>query len=316
MLALIRCCVLLALCSHAAGQSRLIKQLDREVEIVVQDGSTPERAQQLLDWAQEYVRAAHTSSGSLPLRRARVEIREIDSDDRSPVPWGQTLREKAPVKVLLYVRRSASIQELRADWTAPHELAHLHHPFLGRSGRWLAEGWASYSQHRYMARAGVLTVEQAWEKLVAGFGRGAASTQTGPITTLSHRGGGTMRIYWGGAAFWLTLDLRLRERGLGSLDALMDRYSACCMQGEIYRASESTQAEARALEFLQALEQLHNGKAEILALYREHVALESFAELDAQYRALGLRQDAGELKFDRDPSHRRLRRELMFGRAP
>lgn len=292
-----------------------MKQAGREVEIVVVEQTTPARTVALLDWAQKYVRAARTSAGAFPLQRARIEIREIDSDDPSPVPWGQTLRDEPPVKVLLYVRKSASGEALHADWTAPHELAHLHHPFLGRSGRWLAEGWASYSQHRFMVRAGVLTEAQAWEKLLAGFSRGAASTQRGPIASLSHQQGGTMRIYWGGAAFWLTLDLRLRARGLGTLDALMARYSECCMKGEIYTESTHVQGQSRALEFLQALEDLLGGKAEILALYQQHAELDRFPALDAVYQELGLRQHADGVEFDQGPHYLRLRRAIMLGSA-
>lgn len=312
--ALLGAMMLLLWCLSASGQSRIIKVKGRELELHVQGELAPGRVRALLDWAQDYVHATRTLSGNLPLARARVEIREIASTDASPVPWGQTLRNEPPVKVLLYVREGVAIDELRADWTAPHELAHLHHPYLGRSGRWVAEGLASYNQHRYMARAGVLSVEQAWEKLAAGFGRGANASQRGPIATLSHRQGGTMRIYWGGAVFWLMLDLRLRERGLGTLDALLDRYSQCCMRGELYQEQpEDTPADERVLAFLQALDALDHGKAEILALYRHHAALERFPELKALYAQLGLGVEAGAVRFDTNPRHKHLRLALILG---
>jgi hypothetical protein len=68
------------------------------------------------------------------------------------------------VAVLLYVRKGASLEELRADWTAAHELSHLFHPYLGDDGRWLAEGLASYYQNVLRARSGLLEEADAWRR--------------------------------------------------------------------------------------------------------------------------------------------------------
>jgi hypothetical protein len=193
-----------------AGQTRL------HIEVV--GANDAERVRLLQDWAEEAARASMLPSGRFPLREATVRISEIDSRSDSPVPWGQTLRRDG-VSVLLYVRRSATLAQLRADWTAVHEFAHLRHPYLGDDGRWLAEGLASYLQNTLRAKAGLLAQEDAWRRLDAGFRRGEAVGEGPPMARIGRSRDGTMRVYWVGAAYWFDADLALRRAHGTTLDA-------------------------------------------------------------------------------------------------
>src|SRR5262245_24762273 len=116
------------------------------IKVEVAGFDDPGRVAELRAWIGECLQATLTAYGRLPLPAARVRIEPATRRDRSPVPWGQTLR-RDDVSVLLFVRADATPSELRADWTAVHELSHLFHPFLGDEGRWLAEGLASYYQN-------------------------------------------------------------------------------------------------------------------------------------------------------------------------
>lgn len=198
---------------------------DRVLRLDIAPDIGAARAQVLRDWMAETAAATLTAYGRFPLEDATIRISEVDRDSNSPVPWGQTLR-RDDVAVLLYVRRDASLSELRADWTAVHELSHLFHPYLGSGGRWLAEGLASYYQNVLRARSGLLDEAEAWRRLDAGFGRGRREDSGLRLDELSAgRGrGGTMRIYWAGAAYWLEMDLALRGRG-SSLDSVLSRYA-------------------------------------------------------------------------------------------
>lgn len=159
--------------------------------------------------------------GRLPLADVQVLILPLPGVSE-PVPWGQVSRGGA-AGVLLVVGADAGFDRLQADWTAAHELAHLQHPFLGSSGRWLAEGLASYHQNVWRARLGLLTPEQAWRKLEAGFERGKASAAGVPLARLGRTRESTMRVYWSGAAYWLESDLALRAAG-SSLDAVLAEF--------------------------------------------------------------------------------------------
>jgi hypothetical protein len=226
------------------------------------------------------------------------------SDVRSPVPWGQTSRRDGDIAVLLFVREDASLAELRADWTAVHELAHLFHPFLGDDGRWLAEGLASYYQNVLRARAGSMPANEAWRRLDAGFGRGRREDSGVPLDELSRGHGGTMRVYWAGAAFWLQADIALRARG-SSLDAVLAQYACCCLRGSGEVVPEA---------FIADLDRLA-GADVFGSRYARFAAATVFPSLDDAYPALGLQAQAGGLRFSDAAEAASLRRAIM-GRRP
>ncbi len=277
-----------------AGETRL------RVEIVgVGDAA---RVRMLQDWAEEAARASLMPSGRFPLREATVRVSEIESRSASPVPWGQTLRRNG-VFVLLYVRRDATLAQLRADWTAVHELAHLRHPYLGDEGRWLAEGLASYHQNTLRARADLMTQDAAWQRLDAGFRRGEAVGEGPPMARIGRSRGGTMRVYWVGAAFWLEADLALRRAHGTTLDAVLDRYAQCCLDGEAWVKPE---------DFLAELDRLAGAEV-FLPLHARYAQIRDFPSLEASYRALGLERDGASLKFSSRRDAVRLREAIMSG---
>jgi hypothetical protein len=277
-----------------AGQTRL------RIEVI--DVSDIERVRLLQDWAEEAARASMLPSGRFPLREATVRIAEIDSRSSSPVPWGQTLRRDG-VSVLLYVRRGATLAQLRADWTAVHEFAHLRHPYLGDDGRWLAEGLASYLQNTLRAKAGLLTQEDAWGRLDAGFRRGEAVGEGPAMGRIGRSRGGTMRVYWVGAAYWLDADLALRRAHGTTLDAVFDRYAQCCLDGDAWVQPD---------DFLAELDRLI-GADVFVPLHADYAQIRDFPSLDANYRALGIARDGDRLTFSDAPDAVRLRKAIMTG---
>jgi hypothetical protein len=276
----------------SAGDTRLRLQV-----VGVDDAS---RVRMLQDWAEEAARASVLPSGRFPLRDATVRIFEIDSRSASPVPWGQTLRRDG-VFVLMYVRRGASLDALRADWTAVHELAHLRHPYLGDDGRWLAEGLASYAQNTLRARAGLFAQDEAWRRLDAGFRRGEAVGEGPPMANIGRSRGGTMRVYWVGAAYWLEVDLALRRDHGTTLDAVLDRYAQCCLDGEAWIGPE---------RFLAELDRLAGAEV-FIALHERYARIRDFPSLVASYRALGIERDGEGLAFSDRPDATRLRAAIM-----
>jgi hypothetical protein len=294
--------------AHPASESatasdpitRVVRAGPTSVRIETIGIEDPLRVRMLQDWAEEAARASLLPSGRFPLRNATVRISEIDSRSASPVPWGQTLRRDG-VFVLLYVRRGASLEALRADWTAVHELAHLRHPYLGDDGRWLAEGLASYAQNTLRARAGLLAQDEAWRRLDAGFRRGEAVGEGPPMAQIGRSRGGTMRVYWVGAAYWLEADLALRRDHGTTLDGVLDRYAQCCLDGEAWVRPE---------RFLAELDRLA-GTDLFIALHTRYTQIRDFPSLRDSYRALGIERDGGALKFSGRPDAARLRAAIM-----
>jgi len=295
--------LLAALSAPAAApvdQTRLVQAQGTTLRIDVEGVADPVRRRLLLDWAEEAARATVLPSGRFPLASARARIREIDSRDPSPVPWGQTDRD-GDVSVLLFVRRGAERDALRADWTAVHEFAHLAHPYLGDRGRWLAEGLASYQQNILRARAGLMAAEDAWTRLDAGFRRGEAAGGGAPLGQVGRGRGSTMRIYWAGAAYWLEMDLRLRRDHDSSLQAVLDGYARCCLDGTAHVAPE---------DFVAALDRVA-GTEVFASRYRDYAAATTFPSLEDDYAALGIVRDGERLRFKDDATAVALRTGIM-----
>lgn len=297
--------LLLPAVCRAATHTHVLQAGDTRLRVEIVDVDDPARLRMLQRWIAETADAAKTQSGRFPLRDAYVRIQQTDSDDDSPVPWGQT-RRRGEAGVLLFVRRDASYQQLRADWTAVHELSHLFHPYLGDSGRWLAEGLASYYQNVARARAGILDEEEAWRRLDAGFRRGEAASTGTRLDAMGRGRGGTMRVYWAGAAYWLEADLALRRDNGTTLDAVLDRYADCCLRG-----TDSMMPQ----DFASALDGLAGGDT-FSALYRRYAASREFPSLADAYAQLGISRNGDGLAFADTTKARQLRDAIMAPHRP
>jgi hypothetical protein len=155
----------------------------------------------------------------------------------SPVPWANTVKYPVPA-VHFHVDLSHGAAALRADWTASHELSHLLFPYLGEDSRWFAEGIASYLQYQIMYLNGVRSWQSAVDKLGERFARGRSSSRGHGLPIPEHsraldRTGGHVRLYWGGAAFFLHADRRLAQATADRpvplrLLHVIRSYVACC----------------------------------------------------------------------------------------
>jgi hypothetical protein len=289
----------LAFAGDAVVGERTLQRAGTQLQVDIIGIEDPRRVAMLQRWVAEAADATRTRSGRFPLAKAVVRVSETDSRDPSPVPWGQT-RRGDPVAVLLYVRRDADAAALRADWTAVHELSHLYHPYLGDRGRWLAEGLASYDQNVLRARAGMLDADEAWRRLDAGFRRGERAASGMRLDALGRTRGGTMRIYWAGAAYWLDADIALRAQHHTTLDAVLDRYTRCCLDGS---------ADVAPGDFVATLDRVA-GVALFVPLYERYAADTAFPDVTPLLDALGLKRDGDALQFAQHGAATRLRRAI------
>ncbi len=221
------------------------------------------------------------------------------------VPWAQVQRGGGPA-AHFYIDQYRPLDEFRSDWTATHELSHMLLPFVARRDAWLSEGFASYYQNVLRARAGMITPEQAWEKLYAGFARGRDGTRGDPLAEVSremYRRGAFMRVYWSGAAIALLADVELRRQsgGRASLDVALRRLADCCLP------SHRTWT---AREVLARLDEM-TGTAVFMDLYADHADSRRFPEIGGASAALGIIERDGGLDFSDDPVATRLRRAIM-----
>ncbi len=246
------------------------------------------RRQSVMDWFKDTAPVLLASDGQVPLPDTQVLIVPLPGVSE-PVPWGQVSRGGAAA-VALFVGADAGSEAWRQDWTTAHELAHLQHPFLGSRGRWLAEGLASYYQYVWRARTGQFSATEGWRRLDAGFKRGRAVGSGPPLAELGRGWGGTMRVYWAGAAYWLESDIALRQHG-SSLDAVLGAFRRQHLPSERNWPPE---------DFITALD-AEVPQAGLLARYQRYASDREFPDLRDSYRALGLK--IGQINDEEMPAN-------------
>jgi len=259
---------------------------------------------EMATWIEEAARAVSTLYGRFPLRSPQIVVVPIGRRSEA-VPWAQVQRGGGAA-AHFFVDQHRPLGEFRDDWTATHELSHMLLPYVARRDAWLSEGIASYYQNVLRARAGMITGEQAWEKLYAGFGRGLRGTGEETLAEVSrdmHRSGAFMRVYWSGAAIALEADVELRRRSGGdtTLDLALGRLAECCLP------SDRTWT---AREVMSRLDELV-GTDVFMRLYAQHTQSIRFPDLEDASNALGIQHRDGRLSYSDDGDATRLRQAIM-----
>jgi hypothetical protein len=275
-------------------------------------GADGEQRTKLRDWLAHVARAVLSAYGRLPL--PDVQVLMIPVSDRvgargRAVQFGQSIRGEGNALELL-VDPARPVAEFVADWTAVHELSHLMHPYLGDRGSWLAEGLATYYQNILRARAGLLTPAQAWDRLYEGFKRGAAAAGKGTLDQAAanmQRTHAYQRVYWAGAAYWLTVDRDLRRASENQLDleTALSRFRDCCLPDYRGWKPEDFVAKLDALAGVRTFSQR----------YRQFAAMRQFPDWQKVYADLGIRDDGSHLVFDVAATDAQLREAMTAPRT-
>ena len=277
------------------------------LRVSVLQGADAAQREKLHDWLSRVTKAIVSAYGRLPLPDVQVLVLPLSSHGRA-VMFGQSIRGQGNALELL-VDPSRPLSEFNDDWVAVHELSHLMHPYLGDSGSWLSEGLATYYQNVLRARAGLLTPVQGWDRLKEGFEgqRDSYATSLQDSARDMHASHDFRRIYWSGAAFWMTVDVDLRRDSHNqlSLDVALSRFRDCCLPAYKRWAPDVFVAKLDALL----------GTHTIAARYREFADMRRFPDWKKVYSALGIRDAGGHLILDTDAPDAALRDAIMAPRA-
>lgn len=202
-----------------------------------EDDFSAAEKQHLQTWIRETEQGLTRLVGALPYRY-RVHFHHR-TRGRGPVPWANTDKRRGRA-VHFYVNTAYAWLLFKKDWTASHELAHLMFPYLGDNGKWFAEGLASYLQYQIMYASGTINWRQASARYKERFeaARRQHHNADMSLVSLSSLRGGNVRLYWGGAAYFLHADRALHEeRGL-RLSDVITTYLQCCMSRGWYSAQK------------------------------------------------------------------------------
>ena len=191
----------------------------------------PVQQAQLEKWIENTARNVALLYGRFPVASLQVVVAPT-ARGRGPVPWAYVSRGGGPA-VHLFINPARPAAEFDRDWSLTHEMAHLFLPYVVARDAWLFEGLPTYLQNGLMARGGATSVEQAWQRMQAGFQRGARTAPELSLARANERighNGMYLRVYWGGAAIMLRADLELRAQSGGrqSLGTALEQLSRCC----------------------------------------------------------------------------------------
>jgi hypothetical protein len=192
------------------------------------DFSAAER-DKLTTWISDVVDGVERLVGPYPFD---IQLRFARTRASEPVPWANTLRGRTQ-GVRFHVDPRFSLDELKADWTAPHELSHLVLPFLGRSNSWFAEGFASFMQYQVMHEMGVLTAEEVTRRYEERLARAERSYNypTRSFVSVAPRLRAERKyptMYWGGAVFFLRASQALEQQHERTIIDVLSQYMQCC----------------------------------------------------------------------------------------
>jgi hypothetical protein len=151
--------------------------------------------------------------GKFPVRKLLLEVKpNIRYAD------GIFGREYEGKRIEFFLGTKVKSAELEGQQILTHEMFHLGFPDLAEDYAWLEEGLATYLAHLSRARVGQTSEGRFWEDSREGFEDAQRRPGEGGFAEEENY----HRMYWGGALFWFTLDLEIRERSQGqrSLDTV------------------------------------------------------------------------------------------------
>ena len=267
------------------------------LELVLIDNPEPAMREAMARWVERAARAVAGVYGVFPVSRLQVIVAPTPRGNK-PVPWAYVARGGGPA-VHLFVRPNFPEGEFLRDWSIVHEMSHLFLPYMEWGDAWLVEGLPTYYQHVAMARGGLIPVEEAWRRMYEGFDDAEAVGSEYTVYEASERIGRRglyQRVYWGGAAYLLGVDLRLREssdNGFTLDDALLEMHRCCVGTGYRWAATD----------VLARLDQAA-GTAVFSTMFEQQIKSRPFPDYRQSFEALGIGILGGHPIFDDTPSAR------------
>jgi len=148
---------------------------------------------------------------------------------REPVPWANTVRSNDQ-GVNFHVDPSFSLNEFQMDWTAPHEIAHLSIPFVGRENMWFSEGYASFLQWQVLRVQGLYSSEEIAQKYQSKIEmvKREYSCERSFLAQSEKvkRSHNYPALYWGGACYFISVDEVLKSKHNTNLLEVIKKYQS------------------------------------------------------------------------------------------
>lgn len=201
--------------------------------------------------------------------------------------------------ITVYCGRRISNEGLENDWVMIHEMLHAAFPDLRRDHRWMQEGLSTYLEPIVRARAAEYPEAEVWRRWTRSMHHGRPKSGDRGLD-ITHTWG---RTYWGGALFWLAVDVELRKR-TNNEKSIRDIVRGILAEGGNGRANWSTR---KVVEVGDAA----TGTTVLAETYAAMAEAPGDVDLTALYADLGVvRQDDGTVVFDDSAPLAHIRRAI------
>lgn len=252
------------------------------LDIVYSEGAPGLDRGLVRDWIRTSAEAVTVYFGKFPVKDVRLVV--IANDGRGT--GGTTFGFRGGSMIRLSVGRHADAAALKRDWVLVHEMTHLALPQLPRWALWLQEGNATYVEPIARVQAGQMDAAEMWKWTVDEMPAGQPKTGDGGLNdTRDHQ-----RTYWGGAAFWLMADVRIRQR-TGNRIGVQQALRA------INRQSGGNTADWMPDQMLKVGDEATGG-TELTDLYAQMGVAGSPADINGLLAGLGVGERDGKVVFD------------------
>ena len=185
------------------------------IDIAIGRGSRGVSDDDLVSWVLEGARDIVALLGRFPLSRLQVIV-----GSGGPYAIGSAVTMgMGGASIFVVVGERTHKPDLVHDWVMTHEMLHVAFPNMGFRQRWMEEGLSTYMEPLLRARRGRYQPQKMWAEFVRAMPQGLPKEGDQGLDRTFTWG----RRYWGGAMFWLHVDVEIRRRteGAKSLDHVL-----------------------------------------------------------------------------------------------
>ncbi len=215
---------------------------------------------------------------------------------------GLTLGEGG-ASILVRLGTKVAAARARQHWVLTHELMHLGFPSLQHRHLWMEEGMAVFGEPIVRVRAGMVDASVLWSEWLEQGPLGLPRPGEGGLETTQT----WARTYWGGALFWLLVDVTLRERTSNARSADDVLRAVVAAGGNVSNHWE--------VEDVLRVADAAAGLPVVSELFHSLGEAPGAPDLNALFQRLGVSLRAGTVVYD-DSAPLAFVRRAMDGRGP
>ena len=267
------------------------------IDVALGKGERDVSDEDLLAWIREGATDIVSLLGRFPISRLQVIVAS-----GGPYAVGSAVTMgMGGASIFVVVGERTRKADLLRDWVMTHEMLHVAFPNMGSRQRWMEEGLSTYLEPLLRARRGRYEPQKMWAEFMRAMPQGLP--RDGDLgLDRSYTWG---RRYWGGAMFWLHVDVEIRRRSEGerSLDDVLRA---------VLQAGGNVALRWDVARLAQVAEQA-TGTTALREIYDEWSGKAVAPNLGALWSSLGVRSDKSErVTFDDEAPLARIRRDLTL----